>query len=207
MYTYIRIYIYICFWVRFLGLLHVLLLFGYVPCFLGVYSYFYVSLLPYPSFFPLEFPRRPMASGVGNGLGFFCFGSCRLACWSWNPVDGKDGSLFKQWEAVGYVLDPHQNLKMMTLHGKENGLFSCISKWSCSGSFFLGWGGSMFQLFFIQNICCIYFLSTRILSTWFPASCEALEATKATGTRLSSYESWTRFPTGGEPAPKWWLIS
>lgn len=158
------IYLYICFWVRFLWLLHLLLLFGYVPCFLGVYSYLYVSLLPYPSFFRLEFTRRPMASGAGNGLGFFCFGSCRLACWSWNPVDGKDGSLLKQWEAVyvGYVLWWPSMEKRMPF-------FFCTIKWSCSGSVFF-WGGVCFSCFFFKKyMFSVYFLVyPHILARWFP---------------------------------------
>ena len=108
-----------------------------------------------PSFFPLEFTRRPMASGAGNGLGFFCFGSCRLACWSWNPVDGKDGSLLKQWEAVyvGYVLDPHQNLKLVTFHGKgDTALFKFVQlNDHVQVPFF--WGKYVSVVFSSKNIC------------------------------------------------------
>ena len=132
----------------------------------------------------LNFPGALWPAGLGMALGFSVLAA---AAWRhiismvplkprWNPVDGKDGWLFKY---VGYVLDPNQNLKMVTIPWKR-GCFFCVCKWSCSGSiyiyifFFFGGGWIYFscsdsKLFFVQNyLFTVYF--TRILVRWYQFS-------------------------------------
>ena len=140
---------YICFWVRFLWLLHLVLLFGYVPCFLGVYIVTCMCLC----FLTLHFSRWNLPgvlwpAGLGMALGFSV-----LAAVAWR-AEVETPLMERMAVYVGYVLDPHQNLKMVTLHGKGNASFFFVQlNDHVQVPFFFWGGGSMFQLiFFLQNI-------------------------------------------------------
>ena len=66
--TYFSIYLFLfCFWVRFLWLLHLVLLFGYVPCFLGTCIFLCFLTLHFSAW---NLPGVLWPAGLGMALGF-----------------------------------------------------------------------------------------------------------------------------------------
>ena len=69
--------------------------------------------------------------------------------------------MLKQWEAVyvGYVLDPHPNLKMVTLHGKGNASFFVQLNDHVQVPFFFLGGQYVSVDFFSAKYICLVFIS------------------------------------------------